>query len=130
MKAIDILNIYHVFMALAEKELDLNTACVIAKNIHTLSVLKNTIEARREKLIETYALRDDAGKILADENGMLKGFTDGSAFNHEMNELLSTEVPMGNDLIPVSKESLSGIQITPQTLLPLITFDLLREESL
>ncbi len=75
-------------------------------------------------------MRDDAGNILADENGMLKGFTDGSAFNLEMNELLSTEIQMRSDLIPVSKESLSGIQITPQTLLPLITFDLLREESL
>lgn len=130
MKAIDLLNIYHVFMALAEKELDLNTACIIAKNINTLSVLKNTIEARREKLIEIYALRDDAGNILADENGILKGFTDGSAFNLEMKELLSTEIPTGNDLIPISKESLSSIKITPQTVLPLITFNLLREESL
>ena len=50
MKALNIFNIYESLTTLADKDLDLNTACDIAKDIQNLSIPKQILEQKRNKL--------------------------------------------------------------------------------
>ena len=128
MNGIQLLNLYEVFMYLSDKELDINTACIIAKNIHGLTLLKDTVDGKRRKIIEKYAMRNTDGEILSDENGMITEFTDVNAFNIEMGKLLSSNIETYNDIITINKKSLSEIKITPQSLLLLMDCGLLKED--
>lgn len=128
MNGIQLLNIYEVFMNLSDKELDINTACIIAKNIHYLAPLKDTVDSKRRKIVEKYAMRNTNGEILSDENGMIKEFTDLEAFNMEMGKLLSSNIEVQDDIIPIDKKALSEIKITPQSLLLLMDCGLLKED--
>lgn len=127
MNGFQLLNLYEVFVGLSNKELDINTACIIAKNIHNLILLRDTINDKRKKIIEKYARRNAEGEILSDTNGMITEFTDIASFNVEMDKLLSSDIEMHDDIIPINKESLSDIKITPQSLLLLMECDLLKE---
>ena len=64
MKAIDIFGIYESLTTLADKDLDLNTACDIAKDIQNLSIPKQILEQKRNKLIQEYGEKDDEGNLI------------------------------------------------------------------
>lgn len=114
----NILNIYHTLTILADKELDLNTACTIAKNIRELDVLKNIIEQKRDTLIQEYAEKDVNGTIIpADDNGNIK-ITDTHQFMMKMEEILNTELDVSLDTI--SKTALKDIKISPKDIFPLM----------
>ena len=127
LKAIDILNLYDAFANLSGKELDLNTACTIAKNINILSVTKKIIDEKRNRLISDYAVKDSNGGIITDENGAVKSFTDKETLNQKLNDLFLCDVDVDN-MNAIAKNALSDIKISPQALLVLLQSNLLDEE--
>lgn len=127
LKAIDILNLYDAFANLSGKELDLNTACTIAKNINILSVAKKVIDEKRNRLISDYAVKDIDGEIITDEHRGIKGFTDKEALNRELNDMLLSDVDI-DDMNSIAKNALADIKISPQVLLALLQGNLLNEE--
>lgn len=126
LKGIDILNLSEVFSFLSSKEMGLNTAVTIVNNIKTLSTSKDIIDNKRNKLISEYALKEN-GEIATNSDGSIKGFSDKTAFESELNKLLFEDVDIEN-LKPVFMNALSDIAISPQMIAVLMQFDLLKEE--
>lgn len=117
MKAINILSIYDSLVILADKDLDLNIACDIAKNLQTLTVPKQVIEQKRDKLILKYAEKDDNEQIIQNENGGIK-ITNEPEFQREFNDLIESDIEL--DLIKIKKSDLGDIKISPKVILGMI----------
>lgn len=117
MKAINILNIYDSLVILADKDLNLNTACDIAKNLQTLTVPKQVIEQKRDKLILEYGEKDDNEQIIQNENGGIK-ITNESEFQKKFNDLIESDIEI--DLIRIKKSDLGDIKISPKVILGMI----------
>lgn len=117
LQAIQILTMYEALGKLADKELDLDTACIIAKNIKELAVSKEVIETKRNKIITEYAQKDENGNVRQLEDGNI-GITDIAAFQTKMNDLFTSETEI--DLTPVTRKALSEIKIAPKDILPII----------
>lgn len=117
MKAINILNIYDSLVVLADKDLNLNTACDIAKNLQTLTVPKQVIEQKRDKLILEYGEKDDNEQIIQNENGGIK-ITNESEFQKKFNDLIESDIEI--DLIRIKKSDLGDIKISPKVILGMI----------
>ena len=116
-KAIEILNMFEAFTKLADRELDLNTACNIAKNIKELALSREIIDEKRNKIIGNFAKKDAQNQIVQAENGTVE-INDPAAFSQSMTELLSAETEVC--LLPIQMASLSGIKISPKDILPLM----------
>ncbi len=116
-KAIEILNMFEAFTKLADRELDLNTACNIAKNIKELALSREIIDEKRNKIIGNFAKKDAQNQIVQAENGTVE-INDPAAFSQSMTELLSAETEVC--LLPIRMASLSGIKISPKDILPLM----------
>ena len=67
------------------------------------------------------------GEIATNPDGSIKGFSDKTAFESELNKLLFEDVDIEN-LKPVFMNALSDIAISPQMIAVLMQFDLLKEE--
>lgn len=128
LKGIDILNLCETFSFLSTKEMDLNTAVLVAKVIQELSTPKQVIDDKKNNLIFEYALKKEDGEIDTNADGTVKGFVNKEEFEQKLNSLLSENVCI-EDISPLPAKSLSSIKISPQVLFPLIQFNLLREEN-
>lgn len=118
LKANSILNIYNALGILADKELDLDTACLIAKNIKELEISKTVIDQKRDAVITEYAEKDENGNFVSDDDkGSIK-ISDIEEFSKKMDELLNTEITVNIDRI--SKETIRNIKISPKEVLPLM----------
>ena len=121
LKAIEILNIYDSLVKISEAEFDLNTACIIANNIKSLSVTKETIDIKRNDIIAKYAEKNEQGEINSAENGEVK-IVDIGNFNVELNDLLISVVEV--DLKTISKSVINDVfkdsKISPKVILSLM----------
>ena len=121
LKAIEILNIYDSLVKISEAEFDLNTACIIANNIKSLSVTKETIDTKRNDIIAKYAEKNEQGEINSAENGEVK-IVDIGNFNVELNDLLISVVEV--DLKTISKSVINDVfkdsKISPKVILSLM----------
>ena len=121
LKAIEILNIYDSLVKISEAEFDLNTACIIANNIKSLSATKETIDAKRNDIIAKYAEKNEQGEINSAENGEAK-IVDIGNFNVELNDLLISVVEV--DLKTISKSVINDVfkdsKISPKVILSLM----------
>ena len=123
LKALDILNTYESLAKLADKELDLQTACTIAKNLRELAVAKEVIDKKRTELINKYAEKNADGTPVQEEDGIK--ITDVPSFMQHMNDLLAAETEV--TLAFISKSALSEIKISPKDILSLT--NLLKEDE-
>lgn len=123
LKALDILNTYESLAKLADKELDLQTACAIAKNLRELAVAKEVIDKKRTELINKYAEKNADGTPVQKGDGIK--ITDVPSFMQHMNDLLAAETAV--TLSPISKSALSEIKISPKDILSLT--NLLKEDE-
>lgn len=119
MKAAEILAVYESLSKLADKELDLETACVIAKDMKELLVAKEVIEKKRNALVMEYAEKDGDGNIMYKEKETVK-INDMDGFMKKMSALLSSEADVGIADIP--KNALKEIKVSANDLLPLMDF--------
>ena len=124
MKAINIFGIYESLTTLADKDLDLNTACDIAKDIQNLSIPKQILEQKRNKLIQEYGEKDDEGNLKTNDNGSIS-FTENNEYecNKKIADLFDEDVDL--ELIKIKKSALKDIKISPKVALGLI--DILAE---
>lgn len=111
MKAINILTTYDALSILADKDLDLNTACNIAKNIKNLETSKNVIEQKRMNLIQEYGEKDDNGNIIQSEDGQVK-ILNMNEFTKKITELMDSDVEI--DLVKIKVSALADVKISPR----------------
>lgn len=123
LRALDILNAYEALAKLADKELDLQTACAIAKNLKELAIAKEIIDKKRTELIQKYAEKNGDGTPVQEGDGVK--ITDVPSFMQHMNELLASETEI--TLSFISKSALSEIKISPKDILSLT--NLLKEDE-
>ena len=116
LKALDILTKFEAFNKLAEKEIDLSSACTIAKNLKELAIYKEEIDKKRDQLIIDYAEKDDNGEVVKTEDGGIK-ITDVLAFNNDIQTILETEIEV--EIAKLNKDRLSEIKISAKDILPL-----------
>lgn len=110
LKAFDILNKYDNLTALANKEVDLLTACTIAKNINALALSRDVINKKRDNIVLKYAEKDENGNVIQKENGNLN-ITDIEKFNTEITEILETEIEV--EIGKISIEKLQELKVSP-----------------
>ena len=124
MKALKILNIYESLTTLADKDLDLNTAFTIAKNIQSLTVPKRIIEEKRDKLIQTYAEKDKDGKIRQNkDNTIIFSESNAKECDKKLTALFNEDINI--ELAKIQKSALADIKISPKLILGLM--DILEE---
>lgn len=116
LKALDILTKFEAFNKLAEKEIDLSSACTIAKNLKELAIYKEEIDKKRDKLIIDYAEKDGNGEVVKTEDGGIK-IADILAFNNDIQKILETDIEV--DITKLNKDKLSEIKISAKDILPL-----------
>ena len=126
LKGIDILNISEVFSFLATKEVNLNTAVTIVNNIKILSVPKQVLDEKRNKIVADCALKKN-GQVATNDDGSVKEIINKEEFYEKMNALFLEEVDI-DEMKPVPAKSLSNITISPQMLAILMQFNLIKEE--
>ncbi len=129
MKVIQILTTYEALAFLMERDLDIHTACSIAKNMQAISVPKRVIDEKKEKLlrelIEKYGEKDQDG-VLVEQDGQVK-IADVLAYQAEMTEFLETEIEDAVEFSKIKKSALGDIKITPGQALALL--DLFEEQA-
>lgn len=124
MKVLKILNIYESLTTLADKDLDLNTAFTIAKNIQSLTVPKRIIEEKRDKLIQTYAEKDKDGKIRQNkDNTIIFSESNAKECDKKLTALFNEDINI--ELAKIQKSALADIKISPKLILGLM--DILEE---
>lgn len=113
----EFLNMCDAFSRLITKEMNLNTACSIAKNIKEMDVIKKVIDEKRNSLVKEYAKKDPDGNIIINNDGSVGSITNIGEFNSKMSDLLSQEVEI--EITKISKSDLSNIPISPMDILSL-----------
>lgn len=126
LKGNTIINLYETFNKLANKELDLNTACIIAKNIQELSNPKKIIDEKRNIFINEYAKKNNDGTIKSKDAGIVE-WDNEALFIEKMNELLNSEVEI--NLNSITKSSLLDIKLSAIDILILTESNLLIEDK-
>ena len=116
LKALDIINKFEALNKLADKETDLSTAIIIAKNLKELSTYKEIIDKKRDSVIVKYAEKNDNNVISQDENGNVK-ITDINSFNKDLSEILDTPIEVNLLLLP--KDKMIDMKISAKDILPL-----------
>lgn len=113
----EFLNMCDAFSRLITKEMNLNTACSIAKNIKEMDVIKKVIDEKRNSLVKEYAKKDPDGNIIINNDGSVGSITNIGEFNSKMSDLLSQEIDI--EITKISKSDLSNIPISPMDILSL-----------
>ena len=113
----EFLNICDAFSRLITKEMNLNTACSIAKNIKEMDVVKKVIDNKRNEIIKRYAKKDSEGNVITKNDGSIEEITNIEELNSKMSDLLSQEIDV--DISKISKSDLRNITISPMDILSL-----------
>ena len=116
-KAIELLNKFETLNKLADKELDLSSACAVAKNLQELATYKTEIDKKRDSLVITYAEKDENGEIVRFEDGGIK-ISDAITFNEEISKILDTDLDV--NFVKLNKKMLADIKISAKDIMPLM----------
>lgn len=122
MKVIQILTTYEALAFLMEQDLDIHTACIIAKNMQAISVPKRVIDEKKEKLlqelVQKYGEKDQDG-LLVEQDGQVK-IIDVPAYQEEVTAFLETELEDAVQFLKIKESALADIKITPGQALALL----------
>lgn len=122
MKVIQILTTYEALAFLMEQDLDIHTACIIAKNMQAISVPKRVIDEKKEKLlqelVQKYGEKDHDG-LLVEQDGQVK-IIDVPAYQEEVTAFLETELEDAVKFFKIKESALADIKITPGQALALL----------
>ena len=122
MKVIQILTTYEALAFLMEQDLDIHTACIIAKNMQAISVPKRVIDEKKEKLlqelVQKYGEKDQDG-LLVEQDGQVK-IIDVPAYPEEVTAFLETELEDAVKFFKIKESALADIKITPGQALALL----------
>jgi len=100
---------------IAQKQLPVKVSYAIAKNISKIEGELKIYNSERDKLIEKYGQKDQAGKTIINENNQIKLKEESiSAWNEDIKSLLDIEIDI--DIHKFSLNELNGINISPAEL--------------
>lgn len=99
MKLSDVRVRYQNLMQLSAKKLPHKMAYAIAKNLLKLETEFKLTEERRKEMIDSYAVKDDAGAAVV-KNGKYDFGDKEDEFNKEFEDFLATETEVDIHMIP------------------------------
>lgn len=103
MKNYEIINIINALNEIGNKRLPAKVGFAIAKNQMELERIYKTYNAQREKLVDSYAQKDEEGNRVTAESPDQIMLTDPKAFAKELQELLEADNEIGIHKIDFSE---------------------------
>lgn len=117
----DIINSVETFQVIMQQSFKGSLAFKIARLARELNKEMETFNEQRRKILDSYSLKDANGNVETDENGNIKIIPEKiPEFNNEFGNLLSTEVEINADKLPMDK--IDDFDITPQQMLNIEIF--------
>lgn len=117
----DIINASDTFSTIMQQSFKGSLAFKIARLARELNKEMETFNDARRKILEKYCELDENGQLIVSEDGNVKVKPNETAnLNNEFNALVSTEVEINADKLPMS--AIDEFDITPQQMLNLEKF--------
>lgn len=117
----DVVNSTDTFTKIMQQSFKGSLAFKIARLARELDKEMQTFNSERQKIIEKYGEKDNDGKVITDDKGMVK-FDNNKIqeLNDEFNTLLDTEIEINADKLPM--DNIDDFEITPQEMLNIEIF--------
>ena len=117
----DIINATETLQKIMQQPFKGSLAFKIARLARELNKEMETFNEQRRKILEEYCIKDENGNLKQLENGNVQIIPEKiNEFNNEFNSLLSTEVEINADKLPV--DNIDAFEITPQEMLNIEVF--------
>lgn len=117
----DIVNSIDTFQTIIQQPFKGSLAFKIARLARELNKEMDTFNEQRRKIIEAYCLKDENGNLASDDKGNVQIIPEKiQDFNSEFTNLLSTEVEINADKLPMDK--IDSFEISPQQMLNIEMF--------
>lgn len=117
----DILNATETFKVIMQQSVKGSLAFKIARLARELDKEMTTFNEERQKLFQKYGEKDENGELVIDENNIIKFPSENiDLINEELNSLLSTEVEVNADKLPVGE--VDQFELTPQQMMNIEMF--------
>ena len=117
----DILNANETFSQIMSQSFKGSLAFKIARLARELNKEVETFNTERQKLVNEYCEKDENGNFITVDNGNIKIMDDKiEDFTNDFSSLLSTEVEINAEKLPIDK--IDDFNITPQQVLSLEKF--------
>ena len=117
----DIINSVETFQTIMQQSFKGSLAFKIARLARELNKEMETFNEQRRKILDSYSMKDADGNVETDENGNIKIIPEKiPEFINEFGNLLSTEVEINADKLPMDK--IDDFDITPQQMLNIEIF--------
>ena len=117
----DILNATETFKVIMQQSVKGSLAFKIARLARELDKEMTTFNEERQKLFQKYGEKDENGELVIDENNIIKFPPENiDLINEELNSLLSTEVEVNADKLPVNE--VDQFELTPQQMMNIEMF--------
>lgn len=117
----DVVNSTDTFTKIMQQSFKGSLAFKIARLARELDKEMQTFNSERQKIIEKYGEKDNDGKVITDDKGIVR--FDNSKIqelNEEFNTLLDTEIEINADKLPM--DNIDDFEITPQEMLNIEIF--------
>ncbi len=116
----DILNNNDIFRQVYQSPMPARTAFKIARLIRELEKENTTFNESRDKILEKYAMRDDNGAMMQEDNQVMISPDRAEDFQKEIDSLLKTSVEINADKLTL--DDLADVSLSPKQIIDLGNF--------
>ncbi len=116
----DILNNNDIFRQVYQSPMPARTAFKIARLIRELEKENTTFNESRDKILEKYAMRDDNGAMVQEDNQVMISPDRAEDFQKEIDSLLKTSVEINADKLTL--DDLADVSLSPKQIIDLGNF--------
>lgn len=116
----DILNNNDIFRQVYQSPMPARTAFKIARLIRELEKENTTFNESRDKILEKYAMRDDNGAMMQEDNQVMISPDRTEDFQKEIDSLLKTSVEINADKLTL--DDLADVSLSPKQIIDLGNF--------
>lgn len=116
----DILNNNDIFRQVYQLPMPARTAFKIARLIRELEKENTTFNESRDKILEKYAMRDDNGAMMQEDNQVMISPDRAEDFQKEIDSLLKTSVEINADKLTL--DDLADVSLSPKQIIDLGNF--------
>lgn len=128
MTLIDVLNRQRILATLADKKLPYKLAYAISKNLSKFQAEVETIEKTRKSFIENYAVKDDNGEFVIEDNQYKIEDGKMEEFNSEFQNFMSTETEIDIFAVPESVLETDDSRFDVLTVAQIVALDFMIEQ--
>ena len=115
-----ILNNNDIFRQVYQSPMPARTAFKIARLIRELEKENTTFNESRDKILEKYAMRDDNGAMMQEDNQVMISPDRAEDFQKEIDSLLKTSVEINADKLTL--DDLADVSLSPKQIIDLGNF--------